>query len=265
MRNSGSVVSKDMIAEHVWNLTSRRSRTLSRFLSTPFEGGSSPNLVARRSEQSGASDTQSMLRRHPNLRVRTRIALTIFALSTGLLVLMSITVYLAFDEQLRASLDDTLALRAEANLQFSIAPHRRRRSSSVAIPGMNWQRAKLSCACTTSTGRSLLMLLLKHPWCLSTARQLRNPSPPAATSIAPSSSSRTRNTASSRPQSFAPVRSLPSCSPGSIVRASTTPLKILRLILREELDSSHGVAHPRARVPGTCRARHDMNLGKILA
>jgi len=59
-----------------------------------------------------------MLRRHPNLRVRTRIALTIFALSTGHLVLMSITVYLAFDEQLRASLDDTLALRAEANLQF---------------------------------------------------------------------------------------------------------------------------------------------------
>ncbi len=212
-----------MIAEHVWNLTSRRSRTLSRFLSTPFEGSSSPDLVPRRCEQSGASDTQSMLRRHPNLRVRTRIALTIFALSTGLLVLMSNTVYLAFDEQLRAVLMTPLRCGPRRTFNSSTAPHRRRRSSSVAIPGMNWQRAKLSCACTTSTGRSLPKLFLKHPWCRSTARQLRNPSPPAATSIALSSSSRTRNTASSRPQSFALVRSLPSCSPGSIVRASTTP------------------------------------------
>ena len=59
-----------------------------------------------------------MLRRPPDLPIRVRIALTIFAFASGLLVLMSIAVYLAFDHQVVASLDSTLRLRAESNLQF---------------------------------------------------------------------------------------------------------------------------------------------------
>lgn len=47
--------------------------------------------------------------------IRVRIALTIFAVSTGLLIVMSIAVYVLFNRQLLASLDDTLRLRATAN------------------------------------------------------------------------------------------------------------------------------------------------------
>lgn len=53
-----------------------------------------------------------------NLSVRGRIALSIFAVSTGMLVLMSTAVYVTFDRQLSASLDDTLRLRAESNRQL---------------------------------------------------------------------------------------------------------------------------------------------------
>lgn len=58
------------------------------------------------------------MRRPPDLPIRIRIALTIFAVASSLLVLMSIAVYVAFDHQLIASLDGTLRLRAESNLQF---------------------------------------------------------------------------------------------------------------------------------------------------
>lgn len=47
--------------------------------------------------------------------IRGRIALSIFALSTGLLVIMSLLVYVEFERQLRANLDDTLRLQAAAN------------------------------------------------------------------------------------------------------------------------------------------------------
>ncbi len=47
--------------------------------------------------------------------IRARIALSIFALSTGLLVIMSLLVYVEFERQLRANLDDTLRLQAAAN------------------------------------------------------------------------------------------------------------------------------------------------------
>lgn len=47
--------------------------------------------------------------------IRARIALSIFALSTGLLVIMSFLVYVEFERQLRANLDDTLRLQAAAN------------------------------------------------------------------------------------------------------------------------------------------------------
>jgi two-component system OmpR family sensor kinase len=50
--------------------------------------------------------------------IRTRIALSIFALSAGLLIFMSVMVYVAFDRQLRASLDDTLRLQSVANLEL---------------------------------------------------------------------------------------------------------------------------------------------------
>jgi heavy metal sensor kinase len=61
----------------------------------------------------------------PSLRIRTRIALSICAVSTGLLVLMSVAVYAVFDRQLIANLDDTLSLRSETNLQLidtTVAP-----------------------------------------------------------------------------------------------------------------------------------------------
>ena len=54
----------------------------------------------------------------PNTSIRTRIAVSIFALSSGLLILMSALVYIAFERQLRASLDDTLRLQAAAILEL---------------------------------------------------------------------------------------------------------------------------------------------------
>src|SRR3954451_17386463 len=54
----------------------------------------------------------------PRIPIRIRIALSIFALSTGLLVIMSFLVYIGFERQLRANLDDTLRLQAAANLEF---------------------------------------------------------------------------------------------------------------------------------------------------
>jgi signal transduction histidine kinase len=52
-----------------------------------------------------------------NTSIRTRIALSIFALAAGLLIVMSVLVYIAFEQQLRASLDDTLRLQAASNLE----------------------------------------------------------------------------------------------------------------------------------------------------
>src|SRR4051812_38131128 len=54
----------------------------------------------------------------PNLRIRTRIALTVSAVSIGLLVLLAVTVYAVFDRELQSNLDSTLGLRAESNLQL---------------------------------------------------------------------------------------------------------------------------------------------------
>lgn len=56
--------------------------------------------------------------RLPDLKIRLRIALTIFVVASSLLVLMSAGVYVAFDRQLRASLDDSLRLRAVSNRAF---------------------------------------------------------------------------------------------------------------------------------------------------
>ena len=53
-----------------------------------------------------------------SVSVRTRIAFSIFALSAGLLLAMSLAVYVAFDRQLRTSLDDTLRLQAAANVEL---------------------------------------------------------------------------------------------------------------------------------------------------
>lgn len=49
------------------------------------------------------------------LSIRARIALSIFVFSTGLLVAMSLLVYVEFERQLRTNLDDTLRLQAVAN------------------------------------------------------------------------------------------------------------------------------------------------------
>jgi two-component system OmpR family sensor kinase len=54
----------------------------------------------------------------PSSSIRTRIAISIFALSSGLLILMSALVYIAFERQLRTSLDDTLRLQAAAILEL---------------------------------------------------------------------------------------------------------------------------------------------------
>jgi signal transduction histidine kinase len=54
----------------------------------------------------------------PRASIRTRIAASIFALSFGLLIFMSAMVYIAFERQLRASLDDTLRLQAAAILEL---------------------------------------------------------------------------------------------------------------------------------------------------
>jgi two-component system OmpR family sensor kinase len=53
--------------------------------------------------------------RRPNLHIRTRIALWIAAISSALLVVMAVTVFGVFQQQLVASLDDTLSLRAASN------------------------------------------------------------------------------------------------------------------------------------------------------
>lgn len=53
-----------------------------------------------------------------NWPIRTRIALAIFGLSTGLLIVMSFAVYRSFDRELGRNLDDTLRLRAASNLQL---------------------------------------------------------------------------------------------------------------------------------------------------
>lgn len=47
--------------------------------------------------------------------IRARIALSIFVFSTGLLVAMSLLVYVEFERQLRTNLDDTLRLQGAAN------------------------------------------------------------------------------------------------------------------------------------------------------
>ena len=56
--------------------------------------------------------------RRLDVRIRTRIALWIAAIAIGLLVLMAAAVYVTFDRQLNASLDQTIALQAGANRQF---------------------------------------------------------------------------------------------------------------------------------------------------
>ncbi|TAJ21593.1 MAG: HAMP domain-containing protein [Dehalococcoidia bacterium] len=53
-----------------------------------------------------------------SLPIRARIALTILVVSTTLLVAMSLAVYTTFARQLSDNLDDTLRLRAAANLNF---------------------------------------------------------------------------------------------------------------------------------------------------
>jgi len=58
-----------------------------------------------------------MPRSFRNLNIRTRIFLSIFVVATGLLVIMSIGVYIAFEQQLTANLDATLRLRSESNLE----------------------------------------------------------------------------------------------------------------------------------------------------
>lgn len=57
-----------------------------------------------------------MPRRYRDLRIRTRIFLSIFLIATGLLIVMSLGVYLAFAQQLRTNLDETLRLQADSNL-----------------------------------------------------------------------------------------------------------------------------------------------------
>ncbi len=59
-----------------------------------------------------------MLRRTPSWPIRAKVAVAIFGLSTGMLVVMSVAVYVAFARELQANLDDTLQLRAAANLQL---------------------------------------------------------------------------------------------------------------------------------------------------
>jgi signal transduction histidine kinase len=59
------------------------------------------------------------------LPIRIRVSLSIFAVSTGLLVVMSAAVYGVFARQLQVSLDDTLRLQATANLELvdvSVSP-----------------------------------------------------------------------------------------------------------------------------------------------
>ena len=53
-----------------------------------------------------------------NLPIRVRIALSTFAVSTALLVTMSLGVYATFQRQLSDNLDDALRLRAAANLNL---------------------------------------------------------------------------------------------------------------------------------------------------
>lgn len=53
-----------------------------------------------------------------NLSIRTRIALAIFGTAVALLVTMSLAVYLSFARTLEENLDDTLRLRAAANLRL---------------------------------------------------------------------------------------------------------------------------------------------------
>ena len=57
------------------------------------------------------------LPRH-NFRIRSRIALSVCTVTVVLMVAMSVAVFGVFQEQLNASLDDTLGLRAEANRQL---------------------------------------------------------------------------------------------------------------------------------------------------
>ena len=89
----------------------------------------------------------------PRIPIRIRIALSIFALSTGLLVIMSLLVYIGFERQLRANLDDTLRLQAAANLEFVDAARTPPRSPLVSTPVSNGWRAKPSCACTMPMAR----------------------------------------------------------------------------------------------------------------
>src|SRR4051794_24228535 len=54
----------------------------------------------------------------PRLRIRTRIALWITFISIALFVFMAVGVYIVFQRQLLANLDDTLSLRAASNQQL---------------------------------------------------------------------------------------------------------------------------------------------------
>ena len=54
----------------------------------------------------------------PSLTIRATIGLAILGLSVGTLVVMAITVYVAFERELRENLDDTVRLRAASNLQL---------------------------------------------------------------------------------------------------------------------------------------------------
>lgn len=74
--------------------------------------------------------------RLPDLQIRVRIALAIFAVATSLLVLMSAAVYVAFDRQLLASLDDSLRLRAESNRTFVNLAQSPPRLSITGDPGL---------------------------------------------------------------------------------------------------------------------------------
>jgi signal transduction histidine kinase len=73
-----------------------------------------------------------MLPRRPSLSIRARITLLIFSVSAGVLLLAALSVYIIFDRQLGANLDDTLRLQTAANLELidsSITPVNLREAS----------------------------------------------------------------------------------------------------------------------------------------
>lgn len=73
--------------------------------------------------------------RLPELPVRARIALTIFALAVGVLLLVAFAVFQVFGQQLQALLDATLAQQAAANAQLVIVVQGRPDLRPVDDPG----------------------------------------------------------------------------------------------------------------------------------